>query len=102
MKSVYFIVYFQKSDELPKKPRSQYLNNFRNNFADHKIVSEVFEEKNLRTLDIIDNNLDIDWNIHYVMVNPNLTWDIIRSNSKKSWEWRSVASNKMNLGKKNG
>ena len=44
------------------------------------------------TWDIVKENLDKDWN--WLSRNPNITWEIVQTNPKIEWNWDSLSKNK--------
>ena len=52
------------------------------------------------TPDIIQQNLEKDWNQRYLSMNENITWDIIESNLDKPWDWDHLSENSMSKFKK--
>ena len=49
-------------------------------------LSNISNNPNI-TWDIIKNNLDKNWNWHWISKNPNITWEIIQNNLDKNWDF---------------
>ena len=47
------------------------------------------------TWEIIKQNPDKDWNYYYLSMNPNITWDIIKANTDKDWNYSLLFQNPM-------
>ena len=47
------------------------------------------------TWDIVKTNPDKPWDYSGLSVNPNITWDIVLANPDKPWNYRWLSSNKM-------
>jgi hypothetical protein len=49
------------------------------------------------TWDIVKDNLDKPWDFYFLSENPNITWDIIKNNPNKKWSIKNYISNNPNL-----
>lgn len=45
------------------------------------------------TWNIIKNNLDKDWDWFWLSRHPNITWKIIQQNPNHPWDWWQISSN---------
>ena len=92
-------------EKLKKKYEDEFNNGFWNLIINNIDISlncanwaEISSNSNI-TWDIIQKNLDKDWDWWNISSNPNITLDIIKNNLDKPWEWNSISNNSMNNGK---
>ena len=57
---------------------------------------ELYENPNISknpnlTWEIIKNNPDKSWNWDEISANSNITWEIIKNNPDKPWDWREIS-----------
>jgi hypothetical protein len=54
---------------------------------------ELLSANPIITLNIVNNNPDLDWNYKGLSRNPNITWDIVLKNPEKNWNYRELLIN---------
>jgi hypothetical protein len=51
------------------------------------------------TWDIIKANPDINWDYTFISLNSNITWDIVKANPDKPWNYQWLSRNSQKLSK---
>ena len=57
-----------------------------------EFISNLSLNQNI-TWDIVKTNPDKHWDYEYMGANPNITWDIIQANLDKPWCWEFIGFN---------
>jgi hypothetical protein len=53
----------------------------------------LLSENPIITWEIVRDNPDKPWNWDLLSGNPNITWEIVRDNPVKPWDWNSLSAN---------
>ena len=53
----------------------------------------AFEQSEFLTADIIQENLDMNWDFNWMSCKPYVTWDLIENNIDKEWNWFFISLN---------